>query len=488
VSLPGVITKDRDTAAGSAASVDVDRTFIAGEAERGPVGVPVEARSKAQFESVFGGEFAPGYPWHAARMFPIERGSTQFYSRCVGPAAKPSSAKLKDAEEEDTLEVIAASRHADTDPGEWGDDVDVKAVLAAGKTTYTVSYRGDQVEESEALADNAAAVAWAEDSSYIRLKDLGGGDAVTQEVSLSGGTDDRVNITDTERIKAIQAFPKDLGAGQLLYPGATSKAIRIAMAEHAKATRRIVVPDAADTHTVATLTGASAELASTDDAILGCSLKPFGPWVTVDGEGGVTKVLPPSILVAAAIARHDRETYNSEIGVTNPNDPAAGINGILQTATGLTQDAWTDAEREALNEAINVIRVVNGTIRIYGYRTLANPNTHPALTWASNRRIDMAILAKADAIGEELAIGQVDPKGQKLGDFASAIRGEVLEPYRQVGALFGTTPAEAYSVDVGPEVNPVEQLAAGKVRAVIGAKRSPVAEQVEIEYVKEEVA
>jgi hypothetical protein len=489
VSRPGVTLIDRDTAAGTAAAVETDTAFIAGEAERGPVGVAVAVRSKARFEENFGGAFAPGYLWDAARLFPLEGGSTQYYSRAVGPSAKAASAKLKDGEDANTLEVIAAHKLAATDPGAWGNDLDVKTEVGEGKVTYTILLAGEQVEKSEPLATNADAVTWAEDSGYVRFKDLGGADPKAQEVSLSGGTDDRSNITDTERAKALEAFLPEHGPGQVVYPGATTTAMREALAEHAKATNRIVVPDAADTHTVATLKGSSGELSDLDPELLGCMFQPFGPWVTVEGEGRTTKTLPPSILVMAAIARHDRETYDDAIGVNNPNDPAAGINGVLREATGLSQAPWTDAERETLNEGgVNVLREVNGEVRIYGYRTMADPVTHPALRDGNNRRIDMAILAKAAAIGEEFVFAQIDARGQKLGELAGAIVGEVMAPYHAVGALFGDTPAEAYSVDVGDLVNPVEQLAEGKVRVLIRAKRSPAAEAIEIEYVKEEVA
>lgn len=488
----GVTVIDRDTTAGAAAAVGTDTAFIAGLAERGPVGVAVERRSKAQFEAVFGGEFAAGYLWDAARLFPLEGGGAQFYSRCVGPAAKAASAKLNNAEEtpKETLVVTAASAYGDTDPGAWGNDIDVKVTTGSeGTFILTVLYQEEVVQTSPELADNTAAVAWAEGSPYIRLADKGKGDpAAPQEVSLTGGTDDRENITDEHRAAALAAFTRDLGSGQVAYPGATTKAMRVALAEHAKANNRIVVPDAADTHVVATLTAASAELASTDDEILGCSFKPFGPWVTVDDESGVTKVLPPSILVMAAIARHDRETYDSVIGVNNPNDPAAGINGVLRRATGLSQDAWTDADRTTVEEGINVIRVVNGQVLIYGYETLADASEHPALRWGNNRRVDMAILARAAAIGEEYVFAQIDARGQKLGEFASALAGEVLSRYWQIGALFGDTAADAFSVNVSEAVNPPEDVAEGKIRALIGAKRSPAAKQVIIEYVKEEVA
>lgn len=486
---PGVTTIEQETAASGPSALVTDRSFIGGLSERGPVNFAVPVRSLEAFEATFGGAFAPGWLWNAARRFPLEGGSEQFYARTVGPAAKASSAKLKDGSNVDTIEVVAACRLAETDPGSWGDGIKVKTEVEGGNVIYIVTLNGDQIAKSDPLATNADAVAWSKGNAYFRLKDLGGADPKAQEVTLSGGTDDRASITDEHKAKTINdAFLRAFGAGQVAYPGSTTKAMREALAKHAKANCRIAVPDAVDTRTVATLTAATAELSSLDKEIRAASFKPFGPWITVEGEGDTTETLPPSILVMAAIARHDRETYRDDLGVCNPNDPAAGKNGILKTATGLTQAPWTDAERATLNEtAINVIRSVNSTIRIYGYRTLAGEDK--LLKFGNNRRIDMAILAKAEEIGEEFAVfGQMDGRGQRLGELAGAIRGEVLDLYYTVGALFGDSPSEAAGVDVGDEVNPVEQLAEGKARARIRARRSPAAEQIEIDYVKEEVA
>jgi len=485
---PGVTTVEQETADVGLSALVTDRSFIAGLSERGPVNLAVPVRSLERFEATFGEAFAAGYLWDAARQFPLEGGSEQLYARTVGPAAKPSSAKLKDGAAANTLEVVAACKLAETDPGAWGDRIKIKTEAAGGNVTYTVLFDNVQVEKSGALATNADAVAWSKNSGYIRFIDLGGTDPITQEVALSGGTDDRANITDEHRAKTVNdAFLRAFGAGQVAYPGATTKAIREALAKHAQANNRIVVPDAVDSKVVATLAGATAELSGLEKKFRAASFKPFGPWVTVKGDGGTTKTLPPSILVMAAIARHDHETYREDLGVCNPNEAAAGINGRLKTVTGLTQTPWTDAERATLNEtAINVIRYVKGIATIYGYRTLADEDE--LLAQGNNRRIDMAILAGAEEVGEDFAFGQVDGRGQKLGELAGAIRGEVLDPYYAVGALFGESAPEAAGVDVGEEVNPLEQLAAGKARARIRARRSPAAEQIEIDYVKEEVA
>ncbi len=480
--LPGVTYEERDAVGTSGPPLDTATAFIGGLAERGPVDRPVFITTPEQHEAIYGEDFAPGYLSDAARILPAESAAGYWAIRCVGEDAAVSTAKLTDGSK-DTLQVDAV------DPGEWGDDIDVVTTVGGGNVTYTVKYRGTTVEVSPALGTNAEAVAWAKASEYVRFTDLGGGDPSAQEVSLAGGDDDRGSITDEDRAACLALFTKDLGPGQVLWPGATTTAMYEALLKHAKAHNRIALLDGADTHTVATLTGAAATLRA-----LGGDLATFGgmfaPWAVVPGTAASTeRTIPYSIIQAALIARRDLATVKAELGVGNPNEPAAGTHeeaGVSRVATRLSQEPWTDAERETLNNAgVNVIREIHSSVVTYGYRTLTNPTTDDLNLRLNNRRIDMAILAAAQAIGEDFEFRDVDGRGRVLNEFASQLIGRVLKPYTEIGALFDKPEGTAYSVDVGEQVNPVKQLAEGKVVAQIGAKRSPYAEQVKIVYTKE---
>lgn len=489
MTAPGTITKDVESSVATTPSVDVATSLRCVLAERGPVGVAVNAPSLSGYEPIFGGQISYGYGYDAASQNEAGGGGVQYLSRLVGPAAKQAAAKLVDGTSTNTLEVLAANAKGPVDPGAWGNNVKAKiTVPVEGKVRLEVFYNGTLVEDSESKT-RAELLLWVNASAYVRLKDLGGADPKAQEVTLSGGTDDRASITITQWEAAQAAFPPELGPGQLSWPGQTTKAARVAMMEHAKANNRVVVPDAVDTRTKATHLSAKEELATVDATLLRCAFLPFGPWLSVATAQGVEKTLPPSLLVCPRIAAHDVETYDSTRKVNNPNDPAAGINGILDSALGLSQEAWTDTERSELKLAINVIRVVYGQVRIYGYRTCANPLTDPNHQFANNRRIDMALKAKGQVRAEEVVLGQVDSKGHKLGDLAGALKG-VFEPYYQVGALYDLPgqPGSAYSIDVGEDVNPIEQLFEGKAVALAKARRAPLAEVVEIDYMVEGVS
>lgn len=488
---PGVSLVERDSAVSTAPPIDTATAFIGGLSQRGPVNTPVYASTLAQFEAIFWGEVAYGYMWDAAKTIPKEVGrgsSPMWFIRRVGPAAKVSALKLKDAEGKDTLEVLAG-RYGVTEPGEWGDSIKTEVVLNAGSFTLIFSYEGVVVEELGPFADNAAALAGIEEqSTYTVLKDLGGGDPKTvAATALAGGKDDRGNVTDEIRAAGIDLFTPDLGCGQVLYPGATTDAMHGSLLDHAEADDRTAILDGADTHTVGTHTASCAVGRAKESADCGA---PFGPWAEVPGSvAGTTKLIPYSIIEAGLMARRDADTYDSRFGVGNPNDPAAGTGedaGVSRVAIGLSQEAWTDVERGTLNDAgFNVARVVNGRVVTYGYRTLADPKTKPLQWKLNNRRLDMAILAQAEVVSERFNLREVDGRGIQLSKYAGALKSEILLPYYEVGALFGKDPDAAYSVDTSMDtVNPVDELMKGNVRAVIEACRSPFAEKILLEYVK----
>lgn len=483
--LPGVTYEEQDAAGSAGPPLDTATAFIVGQAQKGPTDRAVFISSPTDYEATYGDEFPAGYLPDVARVWPKEGGSGIWMARYAGPAKKAASAKFVDGVAANTMEVLAANE------GEWGNNLKVAvSAVEGGSFTITVLYNGVAVE-SERFPTVAEAHTWALNSSYIRITDLGATDPAAAEKSLTGGTDDRVNATDTQRIASLSLFPFDLGPGQVLCPGATSTAMYTALLEHAEDNNRTAILDGADTHTVATLTGAAATLRALGTPARCGGL--FAPWAVIPGPGGSTKTIPYSIIQAALCARRDLATLDSKAGIGNPNAPAAGVfedAGVSRLATRLSQDPWTDAERTTLNQAgVNVVRVVYEQVVTYGYHTLSNQVTDELNMWLNNRRLDTAIIAAAMAVGEEFNFRQVDGRGRLLNDFKAALVGRIMLPYLEVGALFESKPGaeDAYEVLTGEDVNPPKQLAEGLVKAVIDARRSPPAERVRLIYVKEEL-
>jgi hypothetical protein len=95
----------------------------------------------------------------------------------------------------------------------------------------------------------------------------------------------------------------------------------------------------------------------------------------------------------------------------------------------------------------------------------------------------MAIVAQANAIAERYVFKQMDGRGVLIADFGGELSG-MLVPFYEAGSLYGTTAQEAFSVNVGAQVNTPETIANGELHAVISLRMSPFAELVVIEIVK----
>ena len=273
---------------------------------------------------------------------------------------------------------------------------------------------------------------------------------------------------------ALALFTKDLGPGQVSAPGRTAAAQHLEVARHAEASNRIALLDGPDTAVVATLTAAASIAGITTNQERYAAL--FAPWVTVNVGGGVTRTIAPSAIVAGLMA------YNDSRGVS-PNAPSAGALGESSVAINVTR-SFPDVDRTTLNvNGVNLLRSMYDGVRVYGYRTLADPTTDPSWINLGNARLMMAIQAQGDAIAERFVFAQLDGQRQKINEFGGTLTGMLL-PYWARGSLYGLTPEEAFAVDVGPNVNTEATIADGQLRANIALRMSPFAEEVVLELVK----
>jgi phage tail sheath protein FI len=271
---------------------------------------------------------------------------------------------------------------------------------------------------------------------------------------------------------ALGVLTKDLGPGQIFVPGSlgTSATAQGKVLDHAAEANRIALL-AAPTDVAADLQTLADTFATNVNARYGAL---FAPQAVVPGlTSGTTRTVDYPALAAGIIARND--------ALYGVNDPAAGVHGISRFAIDLTA-TYTDDERESLNDAgVDIARSIYGQVQTYGYRTLAELDTGWGLL--SNARLNMAIVAKCEAVAERYVFSQLDGRRVRINQFGADLTG-VLVPYYESGQLFGETAQDAFYVDVGQAVNPDEQLAQGILRAVIGLRMSPFAELVVIEIVK----
>jgi hypothetical protein len=474
MTAPGVQVLQRTTLPPRSVPADTSTWFVAGVAERGPQ-APVVINSMAAFQSILGQRQATSVLYDAAETFFREGGSRLVVSRVLGAAAAAATKNLLDGSAAIALTVNANSK------GAWGNNLKVGVVAggAGGTFQLQVLYNNVLVEQSGDLVDTAAAVAWGTGSQYVTVvQGVSTNDpAVLAAASLTGGSDDTGSIVDATWKAALDAISRDLGPGMVSMPGRTTDQAHLDTLANAAATNRVAVLDAPDTATVATLTSSATAARAGGNGKYGAL---FAPWAIVPGIAtGTTRTVPYSAVVAGVVGRNE--------GQFSANQPAAGEAGVARYAIGLSQNDQTDANRDTLNTGgVNMARILDGAVKTYGWRSLADPAVEPQWLNFGNARLFTAISADAESVGDQFVFDQIDGQGLTISQYGGELSAMLLVYFNQ-GALYGATPDEAFAVDVGDQVNTPSTIAAGELHAVLAVKMSPMAEHVIIEVVKVDI-
>lgn len=286
-----------------------------------------------------------------------------------------------------------------------------------------------------------------------------------------------VGTYETNIATALALFTRDLGPGQVAVPGRKTAVTRLALAVHAEATGRIAISSATSSATQGTVTADAtiAGITPAQERRIGL----FAPDVVVPVSTGVTRVISPEAIVMGLMSKRDGEGYSQ-------NQPAAGALGESVVATNVAF-SYTDADRTTFNvNGVNILRSMYDGVRVYGYRTLADPTTDDNWVSLANARLFMAIEAKAGEIAERFVFRQLDGRRLTITEFGGALTGMLL-PYWQIGSLYGTTPDEAFRVDIGPNINTDVTIANRELRASIILRVSEFAEEVIIDIIKSRI-
>nr|MDQ2727575.1 hypothetical protein [Actinomycetota bacterium] len=428
-----------------------------------------------------------------------------YVSRVAGPGAAPATIMLKDTTPVTPVNTLAVTANS---PGAWGNALTVQVVAGAAPNTYQllIALGGVQVEATPQLTSPADAVGWSSLSNYVTVVAQvdataapNNNPAVVAATPLAAGLDDLASVTETQWTAALAAFSPDYGPGQVAAPGRTTVAAYNALIAHATDNDRTYCLDPADSPSAATLVG-QAQAVQTATPIQPGQPDPgrggiFAPWVLIPGLATGTaipaplRVVPPSALAMALMARSDTASGN-------PNAPAAGNNGggtgsgVSTYAVGLTQPAWSDADRALLDGAgVNVVRNLGpapkNQVQLYGFNTLSTDPAWSQLNW---QRLRMAIQDQATLIAAaDTEFAQIDGQGHLFAKFNGDLSA-MLQRYWALGALYSTdsppSAGSSFVVDTGPAVNPLSQIAQGIATAAISAHMSPFAKFSQIFFVK----
>jgi phage tail sheath protein FI len=180
----------------------------------------------------------------------------------------------------------------------------------------------------------------------------------------------------------------------------------------------------------------------------------YYPWVQVmDSATNQVIAMPPSGHVAGVWARNDNTR-----GVHK-----APANEVVQGAVGVGMQI-TKGEQDTLNPiGVNCIRSFPGRgIRIWGARTLSS---NPSWRYINVRRL-FNYVEKSIENGTQWVV--FEPNNRKLWARVRRDVGSFLKMVWRDGALFGSTPEEAFYVRCDDELNPPESRDLGRLIIEIG--------------------
>lgn len=289
---------------------------------------------------------------------------------------------------------------------------------------------------------------------------------------------DAVNLTTT-----LDKLPAELGPGQVVAPAVITATDIRELADWAFATNRVYLANGPDTATDAQLvTLATAVISGSDGRYAGL----WADVAEIPGAGGNTREVPASLVVAGMIARNDLQP-----GGGNPNLAVAGVNVLPQYAIGVTAER-SDAARDTLTAAqVNTFKTVAGQLRNYGYRTLADLGELPQWWDLGGSRTVMDVRAHIRSASEDAVFAQIDGDANAENRVNGLASARCLELVR-LRALFNRDangePIAPFTVDTSRAVNPVSQVAQGRVKARVGLRTSPYVEHLDVTIVKHKLA
>lgn len=275
---------------------------------------------------------------------------------------------------------------------------------------------------------------------------------------------------------ALTLFDKKKGPGQIVAWDETPGPVTYGkLWDHSEQNNRFALGDVGNGDTVAAMDTLGDAIVALPNTSFGMGV---GPWTNIPGPAGVIgageRQVPGSATAAALIARVD--------ALGNPNRAAAGRDFPLQYVRSFVRNI-SDADREALiAKGINTFAEVYGVLELYGFQTGRPQNPDDPYWQANCGRARMWLTARAQSAGEGYMFKPIDGRGRLARRLKTDLDAIHLELYNMDG-LFGATPQEAFSTEVGAAVNRIDTIAQGELHGVSEAVLALHAKAVYIDLV-----
>jgi phage tail sheath protein FI len=486
---PGVYVEEVDSGSRPIEGVGTAVAAFVGVAAAGPLHEPTLVSNWTQFTTIFG-EFVEGsYLAHSVYGYFMNGGGNAYVVRIgsdgrkgAAPGTMAQAELAPGADAKDPPYQVSA-----LEPGPGGNEITVEVTYPEAQEgqeppptdVFNITVRrGGSLEESfEGLTtrrtkQNAATVV-KDQSKLIRLEatsgsverpaagttTLTGGNvpALPERISPDeyiGDVGDRTGVGSLETIDEVTmiAVP-DLSAAydRGAIDAEQFKAVQLAMIAHCELMGdRMAILDPPPNLTPSQIKEWRVESAGYDSKFAAL----YWPRIKVlDPTSGQTIFIPPSGHLAGIWARNDAER-----GVHK-----APANEVVRGAISL-ESSITRNEHDLLNpEGINCLRSFPGRgVRVWGARTLSSD---PAWRYINVRRLfnylEKSILRNTDWVVFE-------PNDRNLWAKVRRTIASFLVMEWRKGALFGSTPSEAFFVKCDDETNPAEAIDLGQITCQIG--------------------
>jgi phage tail sheath protein FI len=485
---PGVYVEEVDKGSKPIEGVGTAVAGFVGFAGVGPTNKPTFIANWTQYANVFGG-FVPGaYLAHAVYGYFNNGGGSCYVLRlptggAEGPTAGPVAAlPAKAAGAPPTLRAIAREAGAggegiSIDVADAGDDkfnmtirrgtveekyegVSLSTAKGAQNVVDTVNKQSKLVTLEELKVAGAALAERAPAPGSYSLRPTEAQAVTVRQTSpdlYQGNVADRSGLGGFEAIDDITmvACPDLMAAyqaGGITREGV--KAVQLSLIAHCENMKdRVAILDPLPDMDAQEVKDWRMKEAGYDSKYAAL----YYPWLQVanptPGANGANMFIPPSGHLAGIWARSDTER-----GVHK-----APANEVIRGVLGL-QNQITKSEQDSLNPVgVNCVRSFPGRgIRVWGARTLSSD---PAWRYVNVRRL-FNFVEESIMLGTQWVV--FEPNDQALWQrVRRTISGFLTRVWRD-GALFGTTPEEAFYVKCDAENNPPETRDVGQLIVDVG--------------------
>lgn len=475
--MPGIIvTTSVRTGPTNTQTAATATMFVAGVTQRGPDGTSHLITSISDFQDIFGDYVSDGFTYQTVETFFEEGGARAYVSRIVDDSAVEASLALS-VSGSVSVNLLASGT------GTWANSGGLTAqVTHPSDTTFKVliNLNGTQVFASQSHTTIANFVAEVNNSSTAALYLTASAGATTTKpavlavTNFAGGTNGSA-LVDADVVAALGTFTSNLGPGSVCAPGFTSTTVRTALLDHAEDNNRIALMGFDKDDTVAQALADVTDFSGLANAQFGAF---FYPWVKIP-NGNLTSVIPPEGYVAGKRAQV-QNLYGSW-------SPYAGERTSSDFVTGV-YSSLSKADSNSLDDGfINAIRVINGTVRVYGARSASDDTDN--YRFIISREVLNQIVYEAELALEALLFLPIDGRKSTFSRVGATLVA-IMDRIRVGGGLYEAFGADGRQIDPGYTVqvndanNPLTQLATGVIKAKVGARVSSIGDKIEVEITK----